>query len=138
MRVILDTNIFISSLIRPDTPPGLLIDAWLDDRFDLISHVLQFEEMHAVTRRPQLRRLVRSSTAGRLINQIKQRCILIEKLSPIKRSLDPADDFLLALCEKSNADFLVTGDKSGLLILKKHGTTKIVTARSLVDLLKLG
>jgi predicted nucleic acid-binding protein len=33
---------------------------------------------------------------------------------------DPDDDFLLALAEAGSADFLVTGDKAGLLVLASH------------------
>lgn len=48
---------------------------------------------------------------------------LAEEISPlprVKRSPDPGDDFLLALCEAGKADYLVTGDKSGLLSLDRQ------------------
>jgi len=53
----------------------------------------------------------------------------------VQRSPDPADDFLLALCEAAQADYLATGDKSHLLALDRHDGTRIVSARRLVDLL---
>ena len=43
------------------------------------------------------------------------------------------DDFLLALCEVAHADFLVTGDKTGLLTVGSHAGTAILTARALLD-----
>ena len=43
--------------------------------------------------------------------------------------VDSADDFLLALSEAGKADYLVTGDKSGLLVLDRHKATRIVSAR---------
>jgi predicted nucleic acid-binding protein len=46
------------------------------------------------------------------------------------RSPDPNDDFLLAAAEAGHADYLVTGDKSGLLALLRHEGTRIVTAAS--------
>ena len=36
----------------------------------------------------------------------------------MKRSPDATDDFLLAMSEAGKADYLVTGDKSGLLRLR--------------------
>ena len=39
----------------------------------------------------------------------------IDPLPRVERSPDPTDDFLLALSEAGKADYLVTGDKSGLL-----------------------
>lgn len=48
---------------------------------------------------------------------------------------DPNDDYLLALCQTAEADYLVTGDKSHLLALEHHEGTRIVSAETLVDLL---
>jgi uncharacterized protein len=42
--------------------------------------------------------------------------------------IDPTDDFLLTLSEAGKADYLVTGDKSGLLALNRHKATLIVSA----------
>jgi predicted nucleic acid-binding protein len=42
----------------------------------------------------------------------------------VRRSPDPADNFLLALAEAGNADYLVTGDKSGLLALASHKSAR--------------
>ena len=42
------------------------------------------------------------------------------------RSPDPNDDFLLAMAKAGKADYLVTGDKSGLLALHRHQGTQIV------------
>ena len=51
---------------------------------------------------------------------------------------DPDDDHVLAcaLAEVTRADFLVTGDKSGLLSLKKHGRTAIVSARKFLEVIR--
>ena len=53
----------------------------------------------------------------------------------VERSPDPTDDFLLALSEGGQADYLVTGDKSGLLALGRHKATRIVSAREFAGLL---
>ena len=52
----------------------------------------------------------------------------------MRRSPDPTDDFLLGLCEGGRADYLVTGDKSGLLALERHKATLIVSAREFAAL----
>src|ERR1700704_3247175 len=62
MRVILDTNVLLSALIRRDSVPGRVLEAWFDDRFVLITHELQLEELRVVTRRQQILAL---SEAGR-------------------------------------------------------------------------
>ena len=128
MRIVLDTNILLSGLIAPGGVPARLIDAWLDGRFTLVSHSLQLDEFRAVSRRDKIRALVRSSEAGRLVNQIAALADMPERLPPVERSRDPRDDFLLALCEAGAADRLVTGDKNDLLVLQRHGAATIVTA----------
>jgi uncharacterized protein len=133
MRVILDTNVLLSALIRRDSVPGRVLEAWFDDRFVLITHELQLEELRAVTRRQQIRVLIRPSEAGRLVNQLRANAELITRLPRTRRSDDPADDFLLALSEAGRADRLVTGDKAGLLGLGSHDGALIQTAREFLD-----
>ena len=128
MRVVLDTNIFLSGLISPDGVPDRLIRAWLDRRFLLVSHSLQLDEMREVSRREKIRALVRPVEAGRLVNQIARLAEIPTSLPIVKRSRDPSDDFLLALCDVGVVDRLVTGDKNDLLALKRHGTATILTA----------
>lgn len=59
--------------------------------------------------------LLKPHKAGRLVNQIKMLAEDIAPLPRVERSPDPTGDFLLALSEGGQADYLVTGDKSGLL-----------------------
>jgi putative PIN family toxin of toxin-antitoxin system len=133
VRVILDTNVLLSGLISPAGVPAKLIDAWLDDRFTLISHALQLDELRDVSRRPNIRALIRPSEAGRLVNQIAAIAEMPERLPATQRSRDPRDDFLLGLCEAGRADWLVTGDKADLLALDRHGSTHIVTASAFAE-----
>ena len=129
MRVILDTNILISGLISPAGKPAKLIDAWLDRRFVLVSHARQLDEFRAVSRRERIRPLLRPSEAGRLVNRVASLADMPEALPLVRRSPDPHDDFLLALCEAGAVDRLVTGDKGDLLVLKTHAQARIVTAK---------
>jgi hypothetical protein len=133
LRVILDTNILLSALIRRDSIPASVLEAWHLNRYDLLTHALQLDEIRAVTRRKQMRRLIRPAQAGRLINQLRKTAVVVDRLPRVQRSNDPADDFLLALCEAGAADYLVTGDLSGLLVLARHGATQIVTARVFLE-----
>lgn len=135
MRVILDTNILVSALIRRNSIPGQIFEAWFEGCFVLLVHPLLLEELRAVTRRPRIRALIRPSEAGRLINQIRALAEPVTDLPATRRSEDPADDFLLAMCEAGQADYLVTGDKSDLLVLGRHDRTSIVTARAFLEVL---
>jgi uncharacterized protein len=129
MRVVFDTNIIVSALISPAGKPAAIIDAWLDGKFTLLTCAAHVDELRATLQEPRVAELVRPHHAGRLVNQVKKLAEDVDPLPRVQRSPDPTDDFLLALSEAGKADYLVTGDKSGLLALGRHKGTQIVSAR---------
>lgn len=74
--------------------------------------------MCATLRKPELAKRIQPYQAGALVNDLKDLAETVGRLPHVKRSSEPMDDFLLALSEGGKADYLVTGDKSGLLALK--------------------
>jgi predicted nucleic acid-binding protein len=65
VRLVLDTNILVSSLIRKYTPPYLLYRAWRQQRFDLLTSTHQLSEIEDVLGRPRLQRYVSQEEAYR-------------------------------------------------------------------------
>lgn len=127
MRVILDTNVLVSALITPAGKTAVIVDAWGDGKFTLLTCAAQLDELRATLRKPKVADLIKPYAAGWLVNQIRKLAEELEHLPQVGRSSDPTDDFLLALAEAGNADYLVTGDKSGLLALGRHKATRIVS-----------
>lgn len=138
MRVILDTNVLLSAFVRVDSKPYHLLRAWLDGRFELVSSSAQIEEIARAARYAQVRRFIAPAEVGWLVNRIRDRALVIERLPNIDASSDPADNFLLGMAEAGQADYLVTGDKAGVLAIGRRGNTKIVTVSEMVSSLKLG
>jgi predicted nucleic acid-binding protein len=66
VRVILDTNVVLSALIRRDSAPGQILEAWLEGRFVQLTHHLLLDELRTVTRRLPIRALIQPAggTAG--------------------------------------------------------------------------
>ena len=64
-----------------------------------------------------------------MVNDIRRLSVMADRLPRVTRSPDPGDDYLLALASVTAADYLVTGDKSGLLGLARHDRSQIVNAR---------
>lgn len=135
MRLILDTNILVAALITRGTPPDKLYEAWRDGRFTLLTSELQIEEIRRVTRREGIRFRIHQAEAGRLVNDLRRLATLIDHLPTLDVSLDPYDNFLLAMAQAGHADLLVTGDKRDLLSLSSHQGTRILTARDALGLL---
>jgi putative PIN family toxin of toxin-antitoxin system len=135
MRVVLDTNILISALIAPAGKPDAIYRAWLEGKFTLLTCPAHVDELRATLQKPRIAERIKPHRAGRLVNEIKDLAEHIAELPDVKRSSDPDDDYLLALAEAGQADYLVTGDKSGLLGLGRHKSAKIITAREFAELI---
>jgi uncharacterized protein len=136
MRVVLDTNILVSALIAFTGRPASIMDAWLDGKFTLLTCTEHLDELRTSLQKPRVAALIKPYKAGRLVNQIKKLAEDTGPLPRVKRSPDPSDDFLLAMAEIGKVDYLVTGDKSGLLALSHHHNTQIVSAREFSALLR--
>jgi putative PIN family toxin of toxin-antitoxin system len=134
MRVVLDTNIIVSALLAPAGKPAAIIRIWLDGKFTLLTCAAHGDELRSTLEKPRVAERIKPHKAGRLVNQVKKLAEDIDPLPRVKRSPDPTDDFLLALSEAGRADYLVTGDKSGLLALEQHKSTRIVSARAFAGL----
>jgi putative PIN family toxin of toxin-antitoxin system len=128
MRVVLDTNILVSALLIQTGNPAAIYRAWREGHFILLTCEQQLDELRGTLRKPAIAERIRPYKAGRLVNEMKKLFENVDALPRVRRSPDPTDDFLLALCEAGRADYLVTGDNSGLLALEQHEATRIVSA----------
>jgi len=137
MRIVVDTNVLLSALINPQGPPAKLIDAWRSQRCTLITSAEQLIELGGVARRPALRDLIIPARVGAFINDLRELAEVYARLPKVDRSIDPSDNFLLAMAEAGTADYLVSGDKRHVLALNSHGRTHIVTARQMLTILRL-
>jgi hypothetical protein len=134
MRVVIDINILVSALIVPTGQPAAVIRMWLDGKFTLLTCATHVNELRATLHKPRVAELIKPYKAGRLLNLVRKLAEDVDPLPRVERSSDPDDDYLLALSEAGNANYLVTGDKGGLLELDAHKGTRIISARDLAAL----
>ncbi|MEA5512245.1 putative toxin-antitoxin system toxin component, PIN family [Crocosphaera sp. UHCC 0190] len=130
LKVIIDTNLWISFLIGKQLASlkPLLIEGTIQPVFS--SQLL--EEINRVTQRPKLQKYFPSNKVQELIDFLKIVGLLIEINSKVSICRDAKDNYLLALAQDSQSDFLITGDQD-LLILKKFQNTIIVTYSDFVS-----
>ncbi len=136
MRVVLDTGILIAALITADTSPDQIYQAWRKKRFTLVSSVWQLGEFRRASRYERVKKFLRPIEAGNLVNGIKRHATVLTELPDVDLSRDPQDNPVLAMAIAGEADYLITGDRRGLLSLKRVGTTRIVTAAEFLKILK--
>jgi len=128
MKVILDTNIWISALISKDFE-------WIDGLFNSESCELIFSEkllreFLVVAKRPKLKRFINEARLQQLIELFDTFAVLVVTTSTITICRDTDDNFLLELAIDSGANVLVTGDQD-LLTLQRIGQCEIITIAEL-------
>ncbi len=112
MRVVLDPNVIISSLLSPSGAPARLLQAWVHGRFELIVSPLLLAGLERAFAYPKLRERVAGKEADRLVAWLKESATSAKdpKEPPPVRSPDPGDDYLIALAASEHAA-LVSGDE---------------------------
>lgn len=126
MIAVLDTNIFLSSLISPYGAPAKVVDTWKEGHFRVATCPEQLEELRRASRYPKLKDILKPHYVGKMLNTL-QRADVYSNLRRSHSAADANDAYLLDLAEVANAHYLVTGDKrSGLLDRRKVGSTRIL------------
>jgi len=139
MRVLLDTNVFISYLLRnaPGSPITSIVAAAVRGRYTLLlsdSILYEFEER--VRGKSYLRTRISPDDMALLTSLLRQAAEIIPPLDWIPRVCrDRKDDFLLAYAAVGQADYLVTGDED-LLVLEKVQGIRIITPRQFTEVLR--
>ena len=111
MHAVLDVNVLISALLSPSGPPAQLLLAWQAGRFELIVSPLLLAELRRALAYPKLARLVPAADADAFVAWLSRSAVLAPDATvpPPVRSVDPGDDYLLALAAEQRAA-LVSGD----------------------------
>jgi len=124
MRIVLDTNIWISGLLLPNSKAGLLLEAWRAGKIDIITSASILSEIQKVLLYPKI-----SKRTGWDESKAKEYTSLIgiftENVHNIEEhwvqvERDPKDSHILSTFMASKADFLVTGDTDLLELKEKY------------------
>lgn len=138
-RLVVDTNIIVSGLITTGTPPAKILDAIRDKKISLLISDEVISEYLQVLEYPHIRKYkkITDEAIGHLTALFINEAERVEILNPITASPDANDDKFLPLAVEGQAEFIITGDKADLLSLKEISGIKIITARLVVEKLKL-
>lgn len=134
MKVILDTNIWISFL--------------LGKRLAILKEIVEMEEVEIyvsdklltelsnVASRPKFAGKISFQSVISLFELINAKCRMIDGYPDAESAVrDIKDLYLLSMAENIPADYIVTGDQD-LLILKNHHTTLIITFTEFINIVK--
>lgn len=112
LRVVLDVNVLVSSLIRRSGVPATVVDAWRGGYFEVVVSARLLAELRDVLGRAHLARYMASAEAEKLFVALERNATLVED-PPLAEPVvpgDPDDDYLVALARAGRAHVIVSGD----------------------------
>ena len=137
-RVVVDANVYLSALIRPQGPPGQILKRLLGEGAHtiVVSKVI-LEEVRRSLDYPKVRKKI-DATDEELDAWVESLGVLADVVSGVPDvrvvESDPDDDAYVAAALDGRADFIVSGDRH-LVELEEVQGVRIVTPRQFLDLL---
>lgn len=119
-RVVIDTNVFISAILKSGNPEKI-ISLWRQGNIHLLLSPFLATEILSVSHRLE----IGSMYIQQLTYRLEHHTIQILPSSPITLCRDPKDNEILSLAVDGAADYIITGD-ADLLTLGKIEKTIIM------------
>jgi putative PIN family toxin of toxin-antitoxin system len=129
MRVVVDTNIFVSAALKSVSWPGMVI-RWLDEFDGLLKTGATEGQVIDVLRRPYFASKLPSGYLDR-VRSIFSKAEPVTILERITACRDPTDDKFLELAVNGRAEMIVTGDLD-LLALHPFRGIPIITPMAFI------
>ena len=136
LRVVLDANVYISALIRPQGPPGQIITRFLENAFGIVLSPAIVDETVRAFGYPRVRKFIHAGVDPELwfedlilLAQFVAGDYDVEGVS-----VDADDDKYFAAAVEGSATLIVTGDPD-LLVVQEFRGIRIVTPRVFLELL---
>lgn len=140
LRVVIDTNVFVSSLLVRLGGPAQVLNAWRERRYLLAVSPSIVAEIRATLSVPRIRckYAITDEDIKELIELLKKDALMVQGSADVAGSVpeDPADEMVLACAVEAQADFIISGDHH-LLGLESHRGIPIVTVRQFLARLEL-
>lgn len=123
MRVVLDTNVFVSGLMLPGSTPDRIIAAWREGQYSLVLSEPMLNEIGKVLAYPKIQKRLGwdATTIANflLLLRFEAEVVGIEAITAnVPR--DAGDNMVLATLLSGKADVLVTGDQDLLVLAEEY------------------
>lgn len=135
-KIILDTNVIISSLIQKNYP-YLIVEHCIEGNATLCLSNAIFTEYVEVLNRPKFSKFAEFKTnADFLLTRLTEISEIFEPKEKINLIYDEPDNRLLELALSSKANFIITGNTNDFT-MKTFENTKIISPREYWEKYKL-
>lgn len=112
MRVVIDTNVWVSAFLNPSGKPAQVIQAFLDGYVQSVVSETLLQEIRGVLLRPRLRKRHQQDeqAVDAYITAIRQQSIVVSPRTTLQLCRDPRDNFLLETALLGGASCIITRD----------------------------
>ena len=132
LRLVLDTNQFVSSVLVRQGRPAQVLEAWRRREYLLITSAAIIAEIRSTLSYPRIRRQypIIDDDVQRLVRLLEQDALVVPGQADTSGAIpaDPQDEMVLACALDGRADLIVSGDRH-LLDLGEYQGIPILTAR---------
>jgi putative PIN family toxin of toxin-antitoxin system len=137
MRVVLDTNVFISATLIRGGNEEQILRAWQRGAFDLVLSPEILDELSRALFYEKLRkfRWMTEAEIIALLHTLAQGSALVPGRVRVEASRDPADNKFLGAAIEARAEYVVSGDRD-LLDVKEYRGVRIIRPATLLGLLR--
>ena len=135
LRVVFDPGVLVSAVVSKTGPPAQALDLWRDGEFDIIVSPSLLNELERVLLRPKFRPAAPEDEVRAYVDALAREAVLVldpEQVPAV--TVDPGDDYLVALAVAVGADAIVSGDRD--LTELANPPIPILTPRELLERLE--
>ena len=128
-RAVVDTNLLVAALARPDGAAAQALRCWRAGRFEHVASAATLREAELVAGARWVERIAGRDARDALLAELRARSVLVE--APVLEGLalrDAGDRRLVEAACAGGARWLVTADRE-VLRMRGHGAAEFVTAR---------
>jgi putative PIN family toxin of toxin-antitoxin system len=137
LKLVVDTNVIISALLKPESNPALMMSLILRGDCRLCVTEKIFSEYEEVSGRGKFKELDQASVRE-LLSTLRSRALwVVPKVTIDDMAKDPADNAFLECALESKADFLITGNIHHFPEKKFHRTSILTPAEFVSYAVKL-
>jgi uncharacterized protein len=131
LKIVVDTNVLVSALIRPEGTPARILDLVLSSQVKLLIDHRIFAEYQDVLLRPEF--AFRPDQVEQLLDFLLQSSERVYAVTAKVDLVDPADGKFLEVAIDGAADFLISGNLRHFPVRLRQGV-RVVSPREWWDL----
>ena len=132
-KIVIDTNVIVSSLIQRNYPNFIITELFIEDKFQLCISDELMAEYYEVLTRPKFAKFqdffIRAEA---LLADIEAKATKYYPTIKLELISDDDDNMILELADECNADFVITGNTTDFTF-STYKQTKILTPKEYWD-----